>query len=273
VKNLRLSVAVLGCMLLCGCVTPWNPGFKDYNYSVPKMIGYGCDNFWDTQDHPKMAKDLASAGCNITSIEFFTHDKSKLLDPSSLAEPFAKLLQETRKRHIVIFVCIWNDNIGNGQGDNGHHDASYYMPQMRQARDIVMSHGPEGLIVQAVAETQTSGGSKFESESAAILNAAGFKTAYNHGSRPSSKDGCWVAAYHPCSLTDMGKDGQIVISDCGIPIAFFGDGDKCAKKFNPSKCADWVGKVHAAGRGVVVYGFWNDPYDAATIKAVGAVNK
>jgi hypothetical protein len=128
-----------------------------------------------------------------------------------------------------------------------------------------------------MAETQTSQGKAFEGRWLAKYKAAGFKTIYNDGSRPSSNGGAWTRAYHACKLSDLGNGTNILlITDCGTAIDAYTDGGNfnSGHTINPGQSSDYARRGRAKGNGVCIYtgtGIKSIEAQFPAIEAIGAV--
>jgi hypothetical protein len=189
-----------------------SPSLKNYQWDAAKLCIAGVDRDW-LQLKPSEVCDLAvKTGCNAISIEMVANDNTNF---NSQAEKYPEYLKETRKRKLVMFVCIVNDWV----------NANYYKGSAQKMRDIVIKSGSEGVIAQPVGETHTSQGAAFEKETVRMLKEKGFKTCCNNdGGRPNSKDGMDYAAWHSSGVnanTNCPK-GFIEITDHGQKIDWIG---------------------------------------------------
>lgn len=180
------------------------------------------------------------------------------------------LLRECRKRKIWLFVSIVNDNMGKGKyGDTGPALEQVYN-QAKQLALIVKKYGPKGVIIQPVAETQTSAGQRFEQECKTELEE--FTLVYNgNGGHPkSTPEGFHFRAVHPSHIASNVADDALVISDHGLIIRELAIDNGLESKSNPMKVKIWAEKLRQQGIAVVgYYAFKYSDFDPDTIRALG----
>lgn len=180
------------------------------------------------------------------------------------------LLRECRKRKIWLFVSIVNDNMGKGKyGDTGPALEQVYN-QAKQLALIVKKYGPKGVIIQPVAETQTSAGQRFEQECKTELEE--FTLVYNgNGGHPkSTPEGFHFRAVHPSHIASNVADDALVISDHGLIIRELAIDNGLESKGNPTKVEMWAEKLRQQGIAVVgYYAFKYSDFDPDTIRALG----
>ena len=180
------------------------------------------------------------------------------------------LLRECRKRKIWLFVSIVNDNMGKGKyGDTGPALEQVYN-QAKQLALIVKKYGPKGVIIQPVAETQTSAGQRFEQECKTELEV--FTLVYNgNGGHPkSTPEGFHFRAVHPSHIASNVADDELIISDHGLIIRELAIDNGLESKGNPTKVKAWAEKLRQQGIAVVgYYAFKHSDFDPDTIRALG----
>lgn len=180
------------------------------------------------------------------------------------------LLRECRKRKIWLFVSIVNDNMGKGKyGDTGPALEQVYN-QAKQLAFIVKKYGPKGVIIQPVAETQTSAGQRFEQECKTELEE--FTLVYNgNGGHPkSTPEGFHFRAVHPSHIASNVADDALVISDHGLIIRELAIDNGLESKGNPTKVEMWAEKLRQQGIAVVgYYAFKYSDFAPDTIRALG----
>ena len=180
------------------------------------------------------------------------------------------LLRECRKRKIWLFVSIVNDNMGKGKyGDTGPALEQVYN-QAKQLALIVKKYGPKGVIIQPVAETQTSAGQRFEQECKTELEE--FTLVYNgNGGHPkSTPEGFHFRAVHPSHIASNVADDALVISDHGLIIRELAIDNWLESKSNPMKVKIWAEKLRQQGIAVVgYYAFKYSDFDPDTIRVLG----
>jgi hypothetical protein len=280
-KWLLACVAVLAA----GCSTfEPKPTKTAFPVSEPRdVLGLGISYNWPTMDHALLCEELAKAGCNATDIEFMgltvsTKHGYRQGGAEALKKDYLSLLKECRKRNLTLIVSIVNDNMHIRKwGQSGQDDLAHWPGECERAAQIVMEAGPANVMVQPVAETQTSQGRAYERRWLAAFNAAGFRTVYNGGSRPSSNGGAWTRAYHSCKLSDLGNGANILlIPDCGTAIDAYTDNGNfnSGTVVNPGIAADFARRGRARGNGVCIYtgtGIKSVKEQAPAIRAIGGV--
>lgn len=281
--KVRNLILILLCHTICACSVldrMNSPSFKEYEYNIKNILGYGPVNHWASQDFEKWLDAQVRNNVNWVTIEFFCwnspqEDRSHYYEnPDNLKKPYQKLVKECRKRNIVLMVSIVNDNKGSGKYGDDKKGLAYYKSQIRRGREIVLEEGPEGVVIQPVAETQTNEGQTFESETIDLAHQKGFKTCWNNNSRPTNSNGCTYFAYHPSSTSDIGVEGGIIVVDHGqILRELSKNGKDVFGPYDPVKISSYAAKVHAGQRGFVHYGFGDDQVDFDIIKALGSITK
>lgn len=281
--KIRILILIILCHTICGCSILdkiSTPSFKKYEYDVSNILGYGPVNHWASQDFEKWLNFQVQNNVNWATIEFFcwndlNDDQSGYYNnPEALREPYRKLIKECRKRKIVLLVSIVNDNKGSGKYGDNKKGLAYYKSQTRRGREIIFEEGPEGIVIQPVAETQTNEGQAFESETIALAHQNGFKTCWNNNSRPTNSNGCTYFTYHPPSTSNIGAAGSIVVVDHGqILRELSKDGKNVYGPYDPIKISNYAAKVSAEQRGFVHYGFGDKQVDFDAIKAIGSISK
>lgn len=276
-RNIIKTLFAASLLLIVGCstISGWfggSSGNKEYKWNVADMVGYGIDNYWMNVSPSDIAKSVSDKKLTITSIEFLGWASSGYYEnPTALKEKYKALVEQTRKYKVVLFISICNDNKGSGKYGDNTKALNLYTAQIRQALQIILDEGSEGVIVQSVAETRTSAGQSFEAEANNRLAAAGFKTCWNRGSRPSSSNGCNYFAYHPASVSDAGPVGAIVVTDHSAILTQLNIGNSLYGYGDPAKVEPYASKVHQNGRAFIYYGFGHKTIDKDTIKAIGNV--
>lgn len=238
------------------------------------MRGVSMDYNWDKVDFDAYFAMLAINGCNGTGIEFWMwsgcYDINRGLEP--LKAPYQRAVTAARKYGGTLFVSLCNDNQGSGKYKDTRKKWEKYDGLAKASLDFIIACGPANVIVQPVSETQTSWGSGFERTAMAKLNAAGFVTCYNHGSRPKEPGaGSDRNAYHPFKMEDVATAGDIIVTDTGTIITALQDGGIYGTTFNDQRVATYAQRVKAAGqRDLLIYGFTGVVgMDEGAVAAVG----
>ena len=187
---------------------------------------------------------------------------------------YRHLLKSCRRRKLWLFVSIVNDNMGKGKyGDKGPKLEAVY-DSATQLIEIIKKYGSKGVIVQPVAETQTSAGRRFEEDCKRELEE--FTLVYNgNGGHPkSTPDGYNFRATHPSHIVSKVANDELVISDHGVIIRELSIDGGLESKGDPAKIKTWVEQLRNQGIAVVgYYAFKYSDFDPDAIRALGdAVN-
>ena len=234
---------------------------------------YGRVNCW-AEDLKVLESDVVAcreAGVSGYMIELLSWGRySASLDKQAKTEKaYKKLVKLCRANGIWLFVSIANDNAGQGKyGDTG--------PKLEGQKalldfglKLVMSCGSKNVIVQPVAETQTSFGKSWNSAAGTALRKAGFKTVNNSdGGHPRSKP-AWADwnCQHPCDRNTVVR-GDLCVSDCGTIIRQLMGGYDT--RGIPEYVRNWAARQKGNAPVVGFYAFkYPGPTDKATIKAMG----
>lgn len=183
---------------------------------------------------------------------------------------YRHLVKNCRKRNLWLFVSVINDNMGQGKyGDTGPKLEPVYDSAL-QFIEIIKKQGSKGVIIQPVAETQTSAGRRFEEDCRRELE--GFTLVYNgDGGRPKqTPSGYDFRAIHPPHIVSSVANDALVISDHGLIIRELSIDKGLESKGDPKKIADWVKRLKNQGIAVVgYYAFKYPDFDPDAIRALG----
>ena len=182
------------------------------------------------------------------------------------------LLKECRARRLWLFVSIINDNMGQGKYGDKNPKLEKVYPIALKLLEMVKKHGKKGVYVQAVAETQTSSGAKFEKDAIARLN--GFNLVYNgsYGSPSKPIPGMANYAVHPAKIGQKNPSNAFVVSDHGLIIRELNRGGSLVAKGEPGKVSTWANSVKKAGCPVCAYyAFLYEKLDKETIQVLGGM--
>lgn len=260
-----LSLSLIAAALLCGCGTTGGGSVEKppQPNSVSEMVGIGHDYTWVKNSDSDFIRLLAKNDLNLTSIELMGGwDRGGSVNgyktgARSVIEPYRKLLDSCRDAGVYLFVSVLNDNKGLGKYGDDRKPLASYDGECRKALQAVLDAGPKNQFVQVVSETQTVYGKRIEAEWVPKYLAAGFKVVWNSGSRPTGpKLGAQYFAYHNCKLSDLGRNGCILIPDCGSSISGYTDGGiygASVKAGTVESLARTVTKTN--NRGLVIYTF------------------
>ena len=263
-KKTLLLISVLA--LFTGCMSPKHK-LSGYTYfDNPMCKGYGAVNYWHTLKAKDQADLVAEYGVNVYHIEFFGWADSRR-DLDSVKGKYKDLLAECRKRKVVLFVSIFNDNSHLSKYGNTPWIPS--LDYLKSALNFIIEQGSDGVIIQPVAETQTSVGSNFETYAKGTLSQKGFRTCYNRGSRPSAPPAGWTfAGYHPNNTTTKVPAGAVCVTDTGNILNQLGG----YSQFDPAKVTAYGNTVLKTWhRPLVLYGFQHKSLDKESVKALGNV--
>ena len=184
------------------------------------------------------------------------------------------ILKQCRKRDLWLFVSIINDNMGRGKyGDKDPKLENVYN-YAQQLISIIEKYGSRNVVVQPVAETQTSAGRRFEQECCVRLQD--FTLVYNgEGGAPKSiLEGFDFRAVHPSHTVSEVPTDALVVSDHGFIIRELSADGGLQSKGDPEKIKQWVDRLSLQGVPVVgYYSFKYMDFDPDTIRALGQRDK
>ena len=190
---------------------------------------------------------------------------------SEVKSEYTWLVKQCRARGLWLFVSVVNDNMGqNKYGDTGPKLEKVYSKAQELVK-IIKGVGASNVIVQPVAETQTSAGKKFEQYCIQQLGGK-FQLIYNaNGGSPSNiAPGFNFRAIHPSAISKKVAADAFAISDHGLIIRELAVDGGLESKGNPTKIAAWKQNVKSWGCPVIgYYAFKYDKFDEAAIKAMG----
>ena len=266
-----VMITVAACMV-SGCSAPDLPKLgKD------PLVMYGRVNTW-AQGEKNLEKDIKvmrEEGVDGYMIEMMGWSRDDAWTPLWIAqteEQYKTLLDLCRKNGKWLFVSIVNDNMGSKKYGDPGIKLSQVMPQAQQLCQIVKKYGKDNVIVQPVAETQTSAGARFEQY--CLQQLGGFVMVYNGGiGRPGGiPSGFQYRAWHPVKISDNPPKDSFVVSDTGSIILQLGHGyDGVAK---PDTLEAWARRMRQLGVPVVgYYAFKFNGHDKEAIKALGRSKK
>ena len=239
---------------------------SDYKYfDDPTCKGYGAVNYWHTISPSEQADVVAKYGVDVYHIEYFVEEYRK--DLNTLKVKYADLLSECRKRKVVLFVSIFNDNSHLSKYDNTPWKPS--LEYLNEALNAIIDAGSEGVIVQPVCETKTTLGLRFETLAKVKLDKEGFRTCYNRDSRPRSVRAGWdYAAYHPFTTTEKVPATVVCVTDTGLLLNKLGGFDK----FDANRVTEYGTRVLKGWNcPLILYGLLHKEVDEEAIKALGAI--
>jgi hypothetical protein len=246
---------------------------KDFVYfDNPNCVGYGPVNFWWQMDHEEVIREMAKNGLDVYHIELLGWADTRIM-PEQVGDPYRRLLKECRKHKIALFVSAFNDNARFKKYGNRPWNPSLELLHM--ALNIIIAEGPEGVIVQPVAETGSDYGKRFENEALVRLSESGFRTCYNRGSRPTKVPEGWTyAAYHPRSIAESIPAGTVCVTDTGSVLR-----ERYARElggyeqFNVDALYGHAKRVLKSGNPFVAYGFLHSEFDSGAVEKLGRVKR
>ena len=241
------------------------------------LRGYGRVNYWYL-DEDELDKDLArckASGVDVYHIEYSGFGATNIyidINTNKVRKAYKKLVKKIRALGMWLFVSVVNDNMGSGKyGDQKIPLSKLYNNALAELA-FIKSCGSDNVIIQPVAETQTSAGTKFENDTKAML--AGW-TLVNNGSggRPSGNNGMTYRAVHPSSIANCSKYGNaIVSSDHGLIIKELAVGGTLNGPGSPQKITIFLQNSKSAGAPMCVYyAFQREKHDKDAIEAMGKI--
>ena len=187
-----------------------------------------------------------------------------------IEESYRHLVKECRQRKLWLFVSVVNDNMGQGKyGDKGPKLEAVYNSALQLIK-IIKKYGHKGVIIQPVAETQTSSGQRFEQD--CLRELKDFLLVYNgNGGHPShTPEGYHFRATPPSHIVSSVDNDALVISDHGIIIRELSVDGGLESKGDPEKIQMWVNRLQKQGIAVVgYYAFKYADFDPEAIRALG----
>ena len=267
-----IAIALTASFIVSGCITPELP-----KLGKEQLVMYGRVNTW-AQGEKNLEKDIAVMreenvdGYMIEMTGWARYDAWTPEWMKQTEDQYKTLLDLCRKNGKWLFVSIVNDNMGSRKYGDPGIKLSQVMPQAQQLCQIVKKYGKENVIVQPVAETQTSAGSQFEQY--CLQQLGGFVMVYNGGvGRPGGIPGGFqYRAWHPLKISDNPPRDSFVVSDTGSIILQLGHGYDGAAK--PDTLEAWARRMRQFGVPVVgYYAFKFNGHDKEAIKALGKSKK
>jgi len=266
------TMALIASLMVSGCRSPELPKLGE-----SPLVMYGRVNTW-AMGEKNLKKDIEvmhDEGVDGYLIEMAGWARTDAWTPKWLSDTekqYKTLLDLCRANGKWLFVSVVNDNMGTGKYGDPGIKLSQVMPQAQQLCQIVKKYGKDNVIVQPVAETQTSAGSQFEQY--CLQQLGGFVMVYNGGvGRPGGIPGGFqYRAWHPHKIADNPPKDAFVVSDTGSIILQLGYGyDGVAK---PDTLEAWARRMRQLGVPVVgYYAFKFNGHDKEAIKALGKSKK
>lgn len=235
---------------------------------------YGRVNAWGA-DLTKLRKELRvcakhGVGYHIELLGWARYGVAGGATKEGIEKAYKTLVKWAKIYGVPVFVSIANDNSGSGKyGEKGPH-LDKQKEILEWALQLVVKHGNKAVVlVQPVAEIQTSFGKSWDAHANSTLLSAGFSTCYNGDfGRPGGTAGHSVLAWHPQKTSASVPKGAMCVSDCGSIILQLNAG--LDGKGHPDKIRDYTKKCQDMGcLGYAHYAFlYNGPVDEPAIKAV-----
>lgn len=227
---------------------------------------YGRVNHWH-ESRKTLVKELnliadnGLAGYMIEMAVDWTSDKAI----QKICKEYKWLVKQCRRRNLILFNSITNDNLGR---HGGKRIADYYSRALMLLK-CVKECGNKGVYIQPVAETQTDGGRRFEKDCVAQIR--NYNLVYNGGSRPSGPaSGFTWFAVHPSKIDAKSNSKAWVVSDHSLLIKELNGGPIDGHGYPPN-VQRWV--VLNRNLGVPVIGYYAymvKDLDKNTIKTIGS---
>lgn len=233
-------------------------------FDAADCVGAGCVNNWLNIDPDAHAEAIAAAGLDCLHIEFYPW--GSLRRPlADIKGPFKALLKACRKRNVVLFTCIFNDNFHTAKYGNTPWRPT--VDPLLAALDFVTAQGPEAQIVQPVGETQTAVGKQFEAMARDKLARAGILSCFNgNGGHPSSRPAGWqFAAVHPSRDDSCTPGWAVCVTDHG---AFLQNELGGLSGWHAGKVESVARNLKSYKRPAVFYGFLNPTTDSLCLDAI-----
>ena len=188
----------------------------------------------------------------------------------SVSREYSWLLRQCRKRNLLLFVSIVNDNMGRHKyGDKSPALAEVEDAARKLAR-MVRKAGAKGVLVQPVAETQTEAGARMEQYCQHVLKD--FPLVYNgEGGFPKRlPNGFQFRAVHPSSTHTSVPHGVFAVSDHGKLIRELNADGTLDGLADSTKLGDWIERMQASGAAAIgYYVFQRTQADTTAIKLLG----
>lgn len=181
------------------------------------------------------------------------------------------LLRQCRKRNLMLFVSVVNDNMGKHKyGDTGPALEKVEKKAQRLIR-LVKGGGPQGVFVQPVAETQTEAGNRMEQFSLQTLT--NFTLVYNgeYGSPQSVPPGFQYRSVHPAHVESHVPEDAFIVSDHGLIIRELTNDRSLDGPADSMRLACWIKNLHQTGVPMIgYYVFQRKEMDVIALKVLGA---
>lgn len=280
------AAALCAALLLCGCSTirdvvdeyrdwrdsqtnaPAEPAVSMPEFDSRLFAGAGNVNWWTQSNAEVELNKLVAAGLPCYAIEAFgwgsTHGYDK---PDEIITALERIVSGCKKRGIVLFVSLTNDNMGQiKHGNTDPRKLGDFLPQIEKVARWLSANDWPGLYVQPVAETQTDGGRAIEALCQGLFPKD--RLVYNgDGGRPRSVSS-WAgqAAYHATHLTDKVPAGMWDVTDHGTALGELGGTQ--AQAYDNGKVEADAKRAREANQPYVLYMFQQRVMDAGNLAAV-----
>ena len=258
---IRVASMIALAVSLCGCGS--DDTASPATLGAGTLAGYGRANAW-ADDIDATCADLeamADAGDDLYTIElggardFANVGQAEWI--GIVGQAYPRLMLKARELGITVLVSIANDNSGSGKyGQDGPKLANMTAFSM-QLVSLVDSVGPENVILQPVAETQTSGGRWLEEYAVERLLPSGFVMAYNGDKGSPSSKPSWATwrVWHPFDIFEVPQGDMsdcIVVSDTGRIVRKLGGGTLDGAG-DPVALKAWARNMRDAGAVAAIY--------------------
>ncbi len=186
------------------------------------------------------------------------------------ARRYRWLLGQCRARGLLLFVSVINDNMGKHKyGDTGPL-LEAVEPKVQRLMQIVRTNGPQQVIVQPVAETQTDAGRRMEEY--ALQTLPGFTLVHNgEGGFPKTvPSGFQYRAVHPAHIDSPVPADAFVVSDHGLIIRELTADRSLDGPADSLRLSIWIDKLRQARVPMIgYYVFQRTQMDTTALRVLG----
>ena len=191
--------------------------------------------------------------------------------PAVAAKAITKLVKAARKAKVWAFIKAINSNDSLAKHGNKAVSQAASLALGEAICAELLNLGPEGVMVNPVGECRTAYHHAFEAAWGKRFAGAGFKTVWNHGSRPTAAPaGWWACEYHPNRAKDAIPKGAICVTDTSGVIADLSTNGTYSQAFSAKACTDYANRQREKGIRVALYGFRHPVPDEDTLRALKA---
>lgn len=204
-----------------GSLIPFMRRKRRYRWPVPGdfVVWYGNAYGWHRNDHDAAAAALRFRGLAGGIIELaagFESDVDGYANPHLVEQPFRDMVKAYRRHDLTLLVVVTNANVRFTKWGNHARSLAQVVDHCDWLQHLVLDQGPEGLIVQPVAEAGEEW-IDYERQWGAVFKSRGFFTAYNAHSRPVPPPPADfdLVVHHANDLSGSFPSGVAEVSDNG----------------------------------------------------------